>query len=526
MKLERARESLLPFFVILIGILLAVFIGSTIGSGQTKMAYMVVGGIGVTAFFLVVREKAWILIPATWMLSGKMVALPLPASAGQLCVLFAFGTYLLLKAFKVIRLKPQSGIVDILMLINLGYLVTVFIRNPVGVEALGSDRVGGKPYFDVFVAGCAYWVLARSVATPKDAYVVPLLGVTGYGLHAWINAIAYHFPFMVQPLAQLYSGIGAAENPDSVTALESNSRQAHLQGIGVGLFSYAIYRWRPFTIINPIFFGRFCVFLVALGLVLLSGFRSALVGVFLCFLLTTFLRSGLMDVIRAVVAVCLILGLLVAAQGTLINLPMPAQRALSFLPGKWDYMATKEAQGSTQWRLDMWKQMLTGNKYIENKLLGDGFGFTRYQLQVMAANTRGGNVDQQENLMISGGVHSGPISTIRFVGYVGLALFLILLVLAAIRSYHLIRRAANTPYLLLALAVGVPLVLLPFTFVFIFGAFEGDLPNTIFAIGMLKLIENSLNAYEAGQNPEATTDVRPTPTFVRPPEFVSAARIG
>lgn len=524
MKLERTHEYLVPVFVILGTLVLAIVTGSSIGSGQERFAFGVMGIIIVTAFFLSVRQKVWMLIPMTWMLGGKITLLPLPVSVAQVAVLFAFGTFLLLKAFKVVRIKPKIGLVEFWMLINLFYLLTVYLRNPVGVEALGSDRVGGKPYFDTVVACCAYWVLARSVATPKEGYVVPLLSVAGHGLAAWLNAIAYQFPFTVQPLAQIYSGIAAAENPDAVAALEKGSRHAYLLGLGGGLANYAIYRWRPFTVINPIFFGRFFTFSVAFSLILMTGFRSALITLFLGFLWVTFFRDGIIAVFRVIMVVAAIVGLLISMQGNLIDLPQPAQRALSFLPGKWDYSAKREAEASTEWRVEMWKTILTSDKYIANKWLGDGFGFTRYQFQVMAANARGTTLDQQENLMISGGVHSGPISAIRFVGYVGLLLFLVLLILAKIRAYQLIRRAEGTPFYFFALFCGMPMIVALFVFVLIFGGFEGDLPNTIVAIGMLKLLENSLAAHESERQGQDLNEIESVPKMIRAPDFVPAAR--
>jgi hypothetical protein len=525
MKLERAHESLVPFFVILSALSLAIIAGSAAGSGQSSTVIGVIGLILVATFFLRVREQIWILIPSTWMLGGKVSLLPLPASLAQLCILFAFGTFLVLKAFKVIRLKPSIGIVEVWLLIVLGYLITVFVRNPVGVEALGSDRVGGKPYFDVVVATLACWVLSRSVASPAEAMWVPLLGVAGNAFVAWINSVAYRFPGLVGPISRLYGGIAAAENPDAYVPTDGSGRMSHFQGVGGALFTFCCARWATGSLLNPFFLGRTFVFLLSIWLVLMSGFRSALMGCFLIYLATTYFRRGIVDVVRVVIIFGTVLTLLIVMQGRVINLPFAAQRTLSFLPGQWDYAAKSQAEGSTEWRVEMWKAMLTGNKYIENKWLGDGFGFTRYQLQIMAANARtGNNADQQENLMISGGVHNGPISTIRFVGYVGLALFLVLLFLVSYRAALLIRRSEGTPFYTMTLLWSVPSFLQPIAFIFIFGAYEGDLPNLIFSIGMQKMIENSLNAYEAKQKEEGDT-VQTLPKFERPPEYVPAAHI-
>ncbi len=529
MKLERLHESVLPVIAILSGLLLAIFVGSLAGTGNTGSVGLVIAVIVAVGFFLFVRQRMWMLIPATGMLDGQITVLPLPFTVAHLSILFAFGTFLLLKAFKIVRLKPKLGLADIWMFIVLAYLATVFARNPVGVEALASERVGGRPYVSIIIAFLGSWVLARSVATVRDAFWFPLLVVAGNGFHLVINEIAYRFPSTVGPLSRLYNGIAAAENPDALPALpgEGSNRKGHYGGVGSALWQLACTRWRPMTLINPLYFGRFLIFLFAVYSVFQSGFRSAVISMMLMFLMATYFRRGIGEVIQATLFLVLAVMLLVAMQGTIIDLPLPAQRALSFLPGHWDYMAKKEAEGSTQWRVEMWKQMLSGNKYIENKWLGDGFGFTRAQLQIMLANTiNGSNEDQQENLMISGGVHSGPITAIRYVGYVGLALFMVFLIFVAIRAVRLIHRSEGTPFYPLALFLGLPSIVHPFTYVLIFGAYEADLPHAIMAVGLQKLLENSLDAYAAIQKKEETpTPVQPAiPKFRRPPHFAPLPR--
>lgn len=528
MKLERIHESLLSYIVLLGGLVLAIILGSLVGSGATGKVGMILFTIGSIASVLIIRERMWMLIPACWMLSGKVSVLPLPFSLAHLAVLFAFGTFLLLKAFKLIRLKPKVGFVEIWMGINLVYLLTVFLRNPVGVEALGSDRVGGRPYFDVVVACAGYWVLTRVSASPMESLFIPILAGLGHGFTVVINVIANNFPSTIRPMALIYSGIGAAEDQDGSGPLlpdENEGRKAYLQGFGANLFLAACSLWRPLTLLNPLNFGRFIFFAFAALAILLSGFRSAVITGFALFMLGTYFRRGGLEVFRITALCVLCIGLLLLLQGNVLNLPLPVQRSLSFLPGKWDYSTLNEAQGSTEWRLQMWKTILSGNKYIENKWLGDGFGFTRRQLEIMTANAQtGSTLDQQENLMINGGVHSGPVSSIRFVGFLGLALFAILLILVAIRAVQLIRRSEGTPYYFLALYIGMPAIWYPLYFTFIFGAFEVDLPNAIIAIGMQRLLENSLDSLALQQQP-TPTPVKPISKFPAPPRYAGIGRI-
>jgi hypothetical protein len=53
---------------------------------------------------------------------------------------------------------------------------------------------------------------------------------------------------------------------------------------------------------------------------------------------------------------------------------------------------------------------------------------------------------------------------------------------------------------------------MPINFVFIFGAFEHDLPAAIFTIALLRLLENSLDAYEAKEK-------KPVAEVIQPPKF-------
>jgi hypothetical protein len=173
-------------------------------------------------------------------------------------------------------------------------------------------------------------------------------------------------------------------------------------------------------------------------------------------------------------------------------LPLGVQRTLSFLPGHWDSRAVKDAEASTEWRLQMWKEIPKSSRYIHNRLMGDGFGFTRAELLAMERQQfRTGELSQEDSLII-GAFHNGPLSTVRYVGFFGFLLYYGLLICAAVNGARLIRAAAGTDFYPIALFIGVWLVWEPINFVAIFGSYDSGLPNTIFSIGMLKMVRNSL----------------------------------
>ncbi len=98
--------------------------------------------------------------------------------------------------------------------------------------------------------------------------------------------------------------------------------------------------------------------------------------------------------------------------------------------------------------------------------------------------------------MITGGVHSGPVSTIRSLGYVGLLVLLVFTSAIAVRAYKIIRRAMGTPFQRLAFFLCLPSVVEPVFFVFVFGAPEESIPGGLFAMGILQMLKNSLDDYQ------------------------------
>src|SRR4030095_4354967 len=136
------------------------------------------------------------------------------------------------------------------------------------------------------------------------------------------------------------------------------------------------------------------------------------------------------------------------------------------------------------------------SKYIDNKLLGDGFGFSQNEMALMQHLTLSSTAESQEWYMLTGAVHSGPISAIRYVGYVGLALYTWFLIVAARTAYRLVRKAQNTECFCPALFMCIPIIFEPFYYWVIFGAYDSSLPTAIYSAGLLKMLSNSLDDRE------------------------------
>src|ERR1700730_10331836 len=148
------------------GIVCALLLGTSIGeSGLLPFAR--VGGVAAITIALTLQDRIWILIPIFWYLPGRLGFLPLPLSVRDVAVLSAFGVFVVFLALRFIRAEARMELLDWLVFLNIGYLITVFVRNPAGLSAIGSAMVGGRPYFDCFIGALAYVVLTRMELRPR-----------------------------------------------------------------------------------------------------------------------------------------------------------------------------------------------------------------------------------------------------------------------------------------------------------------------------------------------------------------------
>jgi len=478
----------------------ALLLGTSIGGGDL-LAFAVLGVAAVITIVLTLQDRIWVLIPVFWYLPGRLGFLPLPFSVRDLAVLTAFGVFVAFLALRVIRAHGKMEFLDWIAFLNIGYLVTVFVRNPVGLSAMGSGMVGGRPYFDSLIGLLAFVVLTRMTLGSKLAKVLPLFSCAAQVGISLSGALAHYVPSTAPLIARIYSGVDVSEYVRQEAGIEEsdvNRVTNLLGGAESGILALVSY-FPPLSLLSPVHLRRFLCFLAVCGGFALAGFRNGIALMGFVFVMSAYFRGGFKKALLVVVIVVLAVFALVGAHSAGLTLPTTAQRALSFLPGNWDADAKGDAEGSSEWRFYMWEVVLSTDRYIHNKLLGDGFGFSSEELQIMEQAQSGGpgfiGASGQEGFLITGAFHSGPLSAIRYVGVVGLVFYLTLLVAAATYAWKLIRRSQGTDYFPLALFVGIPAIYEPFQYNLIFGGFDSGFPTTLFLCGMLKLISKGCDEH-------------------------------
>jgi hypothetical protein len=484
------------FVIIGLGILFAFLAGNYVADEDYGALFAVIGGVTAASIFFGMGRRLYLLIPICWGLTGKVGVLPIPFSIAQLVIIASSVYFIADIIFQKRTEKAPFETIDLWIWINLLYIVTVFFRNPVGFAFLGSgERVGGKPYIDIILASMAYLILSRVRITPVYARKFPFWILVVATFTALTGAVALFTPQVGIILGQVYSPFAPTSLVLDVKAGET--RFGFLGGLGTTLILYVVAQTNPLNLIHFRHLNSLCLYLSGLVMIFLSGFRNAIVSSILYTVLATFMRDRFLGAVKiAFAGIVVILGAIIISF-TNIDLPKTAQRALCFLPGNWDPDAVSDAKDSAEWRFEMWEIALTSDKYIHNKIFGDGFGYMRSdyeraRLIEMGYTSLMEGESRQEMFLLDGDLHSGPVSTIRFVGYVGLALFLPLLYLLMKMAWRLIGYSMQTGYQICVFFYCIPCIILPIFFILVFGDYRSEFVNILMSAGFMKSLQKSI----------------------------------
>ena len=169
----------------------------------------------------------------------------------------------------------------------------------------------------------------------------------------------------------------------------------------------------------------------------------------------------------------------IVAAGSLLflfagRLPIAVQRSLAFLPMiPIDPLVRYDTEGSTQWRLEMWRDVLPEiPRYL---LMGKGYSFSGNEQY----NMRNG----LEAVELVGDYHNGPLSVIIPFGIFGSMAFVWLLI-AGIRVLHQNYQFGDPAYRHINVFLVSYFVAKVIFFFTIFGSLHSDLPLFLGLLGL------------------------------------------
>ena len=398
-----------------------------------------------------------------------------------LAVVLSVGISILQRALnKDMRFISAPQITRPLICLAVVALVTAKLTGGIGLRSMGGDVMGGKRYFFLLGGILAYFALTARRIPPQRA----MLYIALFFLPQCSSAVGDLVAVLPSSFNFLYWFFPA----NTYILEEAASGQSGYRFGGVAIMASGIL---PFMLakygIRGIFMsgkpGRLLVFLFTGFFVLVPGIRTALIGCALIFFIQFYLeglhRTRLLP--RLVFAGMLALVFLVPFSN---KLPDEVQRTLSFLPLKINSAVRLEAEGSSNWRIEMWNAVLP--QVPGHLLLGKGYVISQLDYAYMTGMTSGGlqAISAADiGSAVAGDYHSGPLTLVLTFGIWGVIAFLWFLI-AAVRALHDNYRYGDQSLqtintLLLALFLAHI-----FMFFFIFGSFQSDMLSFAALMGL------------------------------------------
>jgi hypothetical protein len=292
-----------------------------------------------------------------------------------------------------------------LILLTCVVLGTASVTGGIGGRAFGSELWGGKRYLGLLGAVIGYFALvARPIPRERAVLYVSLYVLSGataaFGDLVYAAGARFEFLFALFNWEVAYlqaSTQGSLQRFASLTFTAQAVYWYLFMRYGIrGLFDFA----RP---------HRLILMGVAFVVGLLGGYRSGAI-LFVLFCVVQFLSEGLLR--SRFLPVFLLVGLLGGAVlvGFTDRMPLSIQRSLSFLPLQVDPVAKQDADGTLDWRLQMWK--VVWKDVPDHLFLGKGYSFIGSDLYLTQEAMRRGFFTSFEDTMVSGNYHNGWLTMV------------------------------------------------------------------------------------------------------------------
>jgi len=499
-------------------VVLAIWLGFMLAGPLTYSSLFVYGTLAFLLFLPVLLRWHFPLLLFCWNFSAVAIFVPGRPSVGLAMIFLSLGISvvqrMISREHQFIRV-PQ---ITIPALCLLGVVAFTAKMSGFGLRVFGNGLYGGSKYVYLIGGILGYFALSAQRIPPERRNLYLGLYFLG-GVTAAIGDLVSYLPpsfYSIYWFFNPYSfqqSVGVSEH---ITRLNGTM----LASLGIVSFMLARYGLRGIFLSRKPW--RWIVLVLVMGCGLLGGYRGfamtlALIlmiqffleGLHRTKLLTFFLSAGL------VVALALI--------PLLSHLPLGIQRALSFLPYNVSLEAKLDAQGTLDWRLNMWQALLP--QIPQYLLLGKGYNINPLDYEfVMGPDAAIHSAfAQNDALALAESFHNGPISVLIPFGIWG-AIGFLWLVLAGLRVLHLNYRYGDADMKTinsLLLAVFAAHVIM---FLFIGGDFSSDSMSFFGVLGLSVAFNGGVRRSVRVMQPVAETATRgrfiqtprqPAPAFQR-----------
>ena len=494
---------------------LAIFLGYLMA---TPLDFTTLFGVGLILFILclplLLRAHHMLLIVSINMFAvvpfipGKPY---LWIAATWLSLTISLGQYILNRRLRFISVP---SVTKPLIFLSVVVLITMKLTGGFGLATFGGNSMGGKRYVMLLSAVLAYFAFTGQQIHPRRARLAVSLFFLGAATSA-VGELAPLLPsgayiiFALFPVSQF--GYDAVVSGGGISALGSR-----LSGLA-GACSAIVWAMLAHFGIGQIFtvrnIGRALIFVGLVFISLMGGFRSAFIFFGMTFCLLFYLEGLIRSKLLPILLLFMVLGGALSV-GFVDRLPFSMQRALSFLPLNVDPAAREGAEGSTEWRLKMWRDVIPDiPKYL---ILGKGYAISAAELSATQVTVN--EKDVLAGTELAGDYHSGPLSVLLTFGIFG-TVGLIWFMAASWRVMYHNYKFGPPEYGLLNRFLYAFFVVKVITYFFIFGSLYTDMIAFTGLVGL----SVSLNGGVARKPlPVPQLQQRPQPARFQRPRTVAA----
>ncbi len=359
----------------------------------------------INAFFIPGRPEMWMLLSGLSLIVS-IASWPLDRESRRYC------------GFRSLDLSVIFMVLIVLF--------TMRATGGAGLNILGAQVFGGRRYVTMLAAAVGYFAL---VLHPLSLSRAKVLGSTFWAMSG--TAILGNLAFALGPNFYFFFYLFPVEfvlsqaNAEDITLAGGVVRLSGLAPLGFGIIYWLLSRFGLRGVLDITKSWRMILAVAGIVFIMLAGFRSNVILLVLL-LVTLFFFEELHRTVKAGILALVLLLMAVFVVGFSERLPLTIQRSLSFLPLKVSSLAKADAEGSLQWRLDMWKVVVSDiPRYF---WIGKGFSINPSDLYFTKEALRRGFYSPSEAARLAGDYHNGPLSVIipfGIFGVIGFCWFLV-----------------------------------------------------------------------------------------------------
>jgi hypothetical protein len=356
-------------------------------------------------------------------------------------------------------------------------ITTAELTGGIGLHSFGSEVSGGKSYVTVIFGILGYFALTAVRIPPRRVGLY--LGL--FFLMGCSSAIGDLAPYVPPKLYFIFAFFPANgyDMEGAPGAVNFHPRYAGVATLGLSGFLFFLSRYGVRGLLlsgKPWRWILFSFFFIA---IFFGGFRNLIILCGLTFAIQFFMermhwsRAMPLFIFGGLISVTLLI--------PFVNkLPFTFQRALAFLPLKIDPVARMDAEGSQEWRIEIWRD--TYPKVPQYLLLGKGYSISKDELAV-ASNRRFTYLSTADAVGITQNYHSGPLSVLMPFGAWG-AIAILWFWFASLRALYDNYRYGDPAFQTINIFLFAYFIARVLLFLVIFGGLEGDLASFAALIGL------------------------------------------